>query len=123
MTDPHAPHTDTAGTGSGGPIVAIVDRMFASPTRLLQGLGVVCALLVVADFTYHKHFYMDFLYTPLIYPVLGIAFIVGMVIVARVLRALVHRPEEFYAPYGIDAEENGPDATGRNDSAEDGRHG
>ena len=126
MSDPHTPETrKDEASGAGGPIVALVDRLFEQRSRILPMVAAICAVLFIADFTYHKHVYMDFLNTPLIYVVAGFGFFAGVVLLARVLGALTSQPEDFYAPYAIDAEENGPHATGRDDdeTREGGHHG
>jgi hypothetical protein len=64
--------------------------------RLLRVLYVVCGGLVIADFIVHRHLEHPWEGLPAFYPLYGFVGIVLLVLVAKVLRAVVMRPEDHY---------------------------
>jgi uncharacterized membrane protein len=64
--------------------------------RLLRVLYAVSAILVVVDFFVHRHAEHPWEHVKTFYPLYGFVGIVILVLVAKVLRKLVMRPEDFY---------------------------
>lgn len=64
--------------------------------RIVVALSVVCALLFILDFVYHKHVHFDFENFPGAYALIGFASYVSLVISAKSLRKVIKRPEDYY---------------------------
>jgi len=64
--------------------------------RLLLGLYVACGVLLVADFIFHRHVVHPWEGLPGFYPIYGWVSIVVLVLLAKQLRKLVMRDEDFY---------------------------
>ena len=72
--------------------------------KIVYSLYVVCALLLLADFTYHKH--ADFTYHKHahfdiegwwgFFGFFGLVACVALVLVAKVLRVILKREEDYY---------------------------
>lgn len=88
-------------------LVALLDCAVANSGKLSLAIALVCAALAVGDFFYHKHEYFEFAELPLFYPIFGFGVYGFVIIVAKCLRPLIKRPEDYYAPYSVDAEEAG----------------
>ena len=75
--------------------------------RLLRVLYAVCVVLVALDLFVHRRTEHPWEHLVAFYPLYGFVGIVVLVLVARVLRALVMRPEDYYEadekPGGRDA--------------------
>ncbi len=56
----------------------------------------ICALLVVADFVIHRHVYTDIEKVPTFYAVYGLVSCVALVVLAKVIRKIVIRDEDYY---------------------------
>ncbi|MEP2829118.1 hypothetical protein [Parvibaculum sp.] len=74
--------------------------------RLVWALAVLCTGLALADFFYHKHVYFEIEDIPGFYGIYGFIMCVAMAIAAKVLRVLVKRNEDYYAPYSVESEEH-----------------
>ena len=64
--------------------------------KVIITLFVVCGLLFIADFFYHKHSYFaaeDFFG---FYAIFGFVVCVALVLAAKWMRALLMRPEDYY---------------------------
>lgn len=70
----------------------------------LYGLGAVCVLLFLGDFLYHKHGYFEIEELPGFYAIIGFLSCGVLAVLSGVLRNLLTRPEDYYAPRDIDAE-------------------
>ena len=68
--------------------------------RIRNVLYVVCGLLVVADFILHRHVYMPLEKIPVFYALYGFAALVGVVVLAKLLRKVVGRKEDYYEQGG-----------------------
>jgi len=68
--------------------------------RIRNILYVVCGLLVAADFVVHRHVYMPLEKTPAFYALYGFAALVGVVLLAKLLRKAVGRSEDYYERQG-----------------------
>ena len=64
--------------------------------RLLRGFYFICALLVITDFLVHRHIYMDWENIPAFYAIYGFVACVALVLMAKVLRKVVMRKEDYY---------------------------
>ena len=64
--------------------------------KLFNGLVAVCVLAVAADLVFHKHGHFAFETWFAFHAWYGFVCIVLLVFGARVLRALVSRPEDYY---------------------------
>ena len=64
--------------------------------RLLNGFYVICILLVIADFIIHRHTTMAWEKIPAFYAIYGFIACVVLVIVAKLMRKVVMRPENYY---------------------------
>lgn len=76
----------------------------AGPKWLIYVLVAICATLVVVDFIYEKHGYLAIEDAPLFYALLGFFASLVLMVVARVLRLIVGRREDYYAPRDVIAE-------------------
>jgi hypothetical protein len=86
-------------------------------TRIFYVLIAVCVVLGAADFLYHKHSYFDVEHYPAIYGVFGFLVYGAVIFLAKGLRLIVRRPENYYEPYATDTEDeraagSDPEATG-----------
>lgn len=86
-------------------------------TRIFYVLIAVCVALGLADFLYHKHSYFDVEHYPAIYGIFGFIVYGTVIFIAKGLRLIVSRPEDYYEPYATDTEDeraagSDPDATG-----------
>lgn len=76
-------------------------------------LCVICAALVGADFLRDGHGYFSFENWPLIYCAIGFVVYGVLIILAKGLRVLIERPENYYGDLAVDSEPEpgmGPDA-------------
>tara|TARA_B110000858_G_scaffold89711_1_gene103712 strand:- start:27929 stop:28204 length:276 start_codon:yes stop_codon:yes gene_type:complete len=64
--------------------------------RIRYALYVICGLLLIADLIVHRHTYLAIEEIPAFYPVYGFAALVGVVVLAKALRKLVGRSEDYY---------------------------
>ncbi len=64
--------------------------------RLLRGLYAICILLVIADFIIHRHTTMAWEKIPAFYAIYGFTACVVLVIVAKLMRKVVMRKENYY---------------------------
>jgi amino acid transporter len=76
-----------------------------SVEMIVYGLYVVCALLFLADFFYDKKTYVDAEDIPGFYALYGFFMCAALVICARMMRVVLMRPETYYAPNDVEAEE------------------
>ena len=85
------------------------------PHTVVKPLAIVCGLLFVLDFFIDRHPHVPGEGFPAFYAITGFVAFVLIVLGAKQLRRLIARPESFYAPDSIDAE-NYPDAGPREQS-------
>jgi hypothetical protein len=64
--------------------------------RLLKGLYVICILLVLADFVIHRHIGFNWEKIPAFYAIYGFVACVLLVIIAKRIRNIVMRQEDYY---------------------------
>ena len=74
-------------------------HLFDNPknvSRLLWGFYIGCGILVILDFIVHRHIYTDIERIPAFYAIYGFIACVALVLMAKVLRKLVMRDENYY---------------------------
>lgn len=76
-----------------------------SATKLFRGLGLVCLLVALADFTYKKYGHFDMELIPNFYGFYGFVMFTGLILLAKGLRRLVGRAEDYYGDKAIDRED------------------
>lgn len=64
--------------------------------KMLKVFYVICALLVVTDFIVHRHIYHDWENIPAFYAIYGFVGCVVLVLVAREMRKVLMRGEDYY---------------------------
>lgn len=64
--------------------------------RLLKGFYAICILLIIADFVIHRHTTMGWEKIPAFYAIYGFAACVLLVVVAKMIRKVVMRKEDYY---------------------------
>ncbi len=80
---------------------------------VLITLGVICAIVAGADFIRDGHGHFPVEHLPLVYCVFGFVVYGALIILAKGLRVLIERPENYYGDTAVDAEAEpgmGPDA-------------
>ena len=76
-------------------------HLFDNPrnvTLLLRVFYVLCALLFGLDFVLHRHIYTDIETIPAFYALYGFVACVVLVIIAKYMRTILMRDEEYYDP-------------------------
>lgn len=64
--------------------------------RLLRGFYVICILLVLTDFLVHRHIGFGWEKIPAFYAIYGFVACVLLVLVARQMRKILMRGEDYY---------------------------
>lgn len=64
--------------------------------RLMHGLYAVCGLLVVLDFVIHRHILHSWERLPAFYAIYGFVGCVLLVLIAKLMRTFLMRPEDYY---------------------------
>ncbi len=85
-------------------------------------LGIICAAVAGADFFRDGHGYFPVEHLPLIYCAFGFVVYGALIFLAKGLRVLIERPENYYGDAAIDAEPEpgmGPDAAEKIEVARD----
>ena len=108
------------GEGAGMPPLARLLSFIDKPhnvTRLFYLLLAVCIALGLSDFLYHKHAYFAVEEFPAIYGIFVFIAYVTVIFLAKGLRLIIKRPEDYYEPFAIDTEDeraagSDPEATG-----------
>ncbi len=65
-------------------------------SRLLRGFYIVCGILFVLDFVLHRHTSHDWEKLPGFYAIFGFVACVALVLVAKAMRRIVMRREDYY---------------------------
>jgi len=114
MTD--HPNGKTEGMPPLARLLSGIDKP-RNVTRLFYLLLAVCIALGLADFLYHKHGYFAVEEFPAIYGLFGFVAYAAVIFLAKGLRLIIRRPEDYYEPFAIDTEDeraagSDPEATG-----------
>jgi hypothetical protein len=64
--------------------------------RLLKGFYAICILLALADFVLHRHIGFDWEKIPAFYAIYGFVACVLLVLIAKKMRNLLMRREDYY---------------------------
>lgn len=75
-----------------------------SATKIIYALVVVCILLGLADFTYHKHDHFEIERFPNFYGFYGFVMFTALILAAKLLRRVIKRPEDYYGDKAVDSE-------------------
>jgi hypothetical protein len=73
--------------------------------KVFLGLALVCFVLFLADFTYNKHGHFHIEEIPGFYGAYGFFMFTALILVAKALRLLIKRPENYYGDKAVDGEE------------------
>ena len=73
--------------------------------KLFLGLALLCFALFLIDFTYHKHGHFHIEEIPGFYGAYGFFMFTALILVAKALRLLIKRPENYYGDKAIDGED------------------
>ena len=73
--------------------------------KLFIGLGTLCLLLFLADFTYHKHGHFFIEEIPGFYAAYGFFMFTLLIMGAKALRFIIKRPENYYGDKAVDSED------------------
>ncbi|MBT3793332.1 MAG: hypothetical protein HN658_08400 [Rhodospirillales bacterium] len=65
-------------------------------TRIYRGVWVICGLLALTDFLYHKHIVFKVEGFPAFYGLYGFIVCVGLVLGAKELRKVLKQDENYY---------------------------
>lgn len=75
------------------------EHLFDKPKnieRLLRGLYAVCIMLVIADFVVHRHISLAWEEIPAFYALYGFIACVVLVVIAKAMRKVIMRKEDYY---------------------------
>ncbi len=75
------------------------EHLFDKPEnieRLLKGFYAICILLVIADFVVHRHISLPWEKIPAFYALYGFVACVVLVVIAKAMRKVVMRKEDYY---------------------------
>lgn len=75
------------------------DYLFDKPknvSRLLNIFYALCVILVIADFILHRHIGFSWEKIPAFYAIYGFVACVALVVIAKKIRAVVMRKEDYY---------------------------
>jgi len=75
---------------------------------ILRIFYAICILLVVADFIVHRHIYVSFEEIPAFYALYGFVACVVLVVIAKAMRKLVMRDEDYYDKRDDEVEQDVP---------------
>ncbi len=76
-----------------------------SANKIFWALTVLCGVLFLADFTYDKHGHFHIEDIPGFYGIYGFISFTGLILIAKTLRVLIKRPEDYYGDKAVDREE------------------
>ena len=100
-----ADHNDDPKTYPAlGRLMTWVDRP-GSATKIFYALIAVCVVVFAWEFTYEKHGHFTAEDYPGFYAVYGFVMFTALILLAKGLRVLIKRPEDFYGDKAIDTED------------------
>ena len=76
-----------------------------SANKIFWGLAVICGLLFLADFTYDKYGHFPVELIPGFYGIYGFVTFTALILIAKVLRVFIKRPEDYYGDKAVDRED------------------
>ncbi|PCH96551.1 MAG: hypothetical protein COB84_04765 [Rhodobacteraceae bacterium] len=87
-----------------GRLLLWVDKP-GSDKKIFWFLVAICVVVFALDWTYEKHSYFEVEHVKGFYALYGFVAFTGLIFVAKALRVLIKRPEDYYAPKSIDTED------------------
>ncbi len=77
-----------------------------APALIFWAVAIICLGLILLDLVYHKHshFMIEDLFG--FYGFYGFIMCAGLVVAAKLMRKIIMRDEDYYAPYVVDSEEH-----------------
>ncbi len=84
-------------------------------TRFLYLMAAICLGLFLLDFTYEKHGHFNIENRPGFYGFYGFVMFTGLILLAKGLRVLIKRPEDYYGDKAVDTEAYPEDQLGKVD--------
>jgi hypothetical protein len=118
MTHDH-PSTEQDG---GTAFTRLLSWCVVNSKTVVIALAAVSGALLVGDFFYEKHGHFAFEEWFGFYPVFGFVVYVTVVMLAKKLRGLIKRPEDYYGETSIDAEDGLPAADDGKQNHDGGGH-
>ena len=73
--------------------------------KIFLGLAVLCFALFLTDFIYQKHGHFHIEEIPGFYGAYGFFMFTALILVAKTLRLLIKRPENYYGDKAVDGED------------------
>ena len=73
--------------------------------KICLALAALCLALFLADFTYDKHGHFHIEEIPGFYGIYGFFMFTALILVAKALRTLIKRPENYYGDKAVDGED------------------
>jgi hypothetical protein len=114
-------HDHSTPEQNEGGFVRLLSWGVANSRILVIALVVVCVLLTLSDLLYHKHGHFGFDEWFGFYSLFGFVVYATVVLLAKALRTVIKRPEDYWGEYSVDIEDNGtPDD--KNASDREGGH-
>lgn len=95
---------DTSGFPALGRAMLWVDKP-GSANKIFWGLGALCAIVFVAGFMVDMHGHFAVENFGGFYAVYGFVMFTGLILVAKALRVIIKRPEDYYGDKAIDRED------------------
>ncbi len=77
----------------------------ANIRQMIIGLTIVCALLFLGDFVIDRHGHFELEELPGFYGIFGFLAFSFIIFATKILRMIIGRKENYYAPNAIDSEE------------------
>ncbi len=96
-------HEDTSSYPALGRALMFLDNP-KNVDKVVYSLYALCAGLFLADFLYKKKAYVEIEYFPGFYALYGFIMCALLVICAKMMRVVLKRPEDYYAPYDVESE-------------------
>jgi hypothetical protein len=103
-------HDHSTPDGHEGGFVRMLSWCVANSRKLVIALVVVCVALTLSDLLYHKHGHFAFEEWFGFFGLFGFVVYVTVVMLAKALRTVIKRPEDYWGEYSVDTEDNGSPA-------------
>lgn len=79
-----------------------------SASKIFLALAVICLGLFLLDFTFEHHGHFEVEHIPGFFGAYGFIMFTGLILLAKALRVLIKRPEDYYGENSVDAEDYPP---------------
>jgi hypothetical protein len=111
-------HDPSTPNQNEGRFVRLLSWCVANSRTVVIALVVVCVLLTLTDLLYHKHGHFAFEAWFGFFGLFGFVIYVTVVMLAKALRTVIKRPEDYWGEYSVDIEDNGTPPDGKNNDKE-----